>query len=59
MKRLNDALILKDFKWYVTNNTSLGNVIFPATAGAEPSDRMYRTVVVVPLSKNQVKQRVQ
>jgi hypothetical protein len=38
-----------DFEWYVTANTSLGDVVFPATAGAEPSERMYQTVVVAPL----------
>ena len=38
-----------DFEWYVTANTSLGDVIFPATAGALPKQRMYQTVVVAPL----------
>jgi hypothetical protein len=38
-----------DFEWYVTANTSLGDVVFPATASAEPSERMYQTVVVAPL----------
>jgi hypothetical protein len=38
-----------DFEWYVTAHTSLGDVIFPPTAGAEPAERMYQTVVVVPL----------
>jgi hypothetical protein len=36
----------KDFEWYVTAATSLGDVIFPATAGADNSDKMYQTVVV-------------
>jgi hypothetical protein len=35
-----------DFEWYVKANTSLGNVIFPATAGAPDAERMYQTVVV-------------
>ncbi len=38
-----------DFEWYVTANTSLGEVIFPAAAGAEPAQRMYQTVVVTTL----------
>jgi hypothetical protein len=40
----------EDFEWYVTAHTSLGNVVFPATAAAEPAERMYQTVVVAPLS---------
>jgi len=39
-----------DFEWYVTANTSLGDVIFPATASAELAERMYQTVVVAPLA---------
>ena len=39
----------KDFEWYITANTSLGNVVFPATAGAESAERMYQTVVVTPV----------
>jgi len=41
-----------DFEWYVTANTSLGDVVFPATAGAEPAQRMYQTIVVAPLAVN-------
>jgi hypothetical protein len=40
----------EDFEWYVTANTSLGNVVFPATAATEPAERMYQSVVVSPLS---------
>ena len=40
-----------DFEWYVTAHTSLGDVVFPATAGAEPAERMYQTVVVASLAK--------
>ena len=40
-----------DFEWYVTADTSLGDVVFPATAGAEPAERMYQTVVVASLAK--------
>jgi hypothetical protein len=39
-----------DFEWYVTAKTSLGDVVFPATAGAVPAERMYQTVVVNSLS---------
>jgi len=35
-----------DFEWYVTAETSLGNVIFPATAGANDPEKIYQTVVV-------------
>ena len=35
-----------DFEWYVTAETSLGNVVFPATAKAPLIERMYQTVVV-------------
>jgi len=35
-----------DFEWYVTANTSLGDVIFPATAGAPEAERIYQTVIV-------------
>ncbi len=35
-----------DFEWYITASTSLGKVIFPASAGAERDERMYQTVVV-------------
>jgi hypothetical protein len=37
----------RDFEWYVKAETSLGNVIFPATAGADDSAKMYQTVVVL------------
>jgi len=36
----------EDFEWYITANTSLGDVVFPATAGAAEEERMYQTVVV-------------
>jgi hypothetical protein len=39
-----------DFEWYITAKTSLGDVVFPATAGAVPAERMYQTVVVNSLS---------
>jgi len=35
-----------DLEWYVTAETSLGDVIFPSTAGADEAERMYQTVVV-------------
>jgi hypothetical protein len=35
-----------DFEWYVTAKTSLGKVVFPATAGASDVERMYQTVIV-------------
>jgi len=38
------------YEWYITAKTSLGDVVFPASAGAEPEERMYQTVVVAPLS---------
>jgi hypothetical protein len=41
-----------DFEWYVSANTSLGDVIFPAAAGADLAERMYQTVVVSSLTKN-------
>jgi hypothetical protein len=41
-----------DFEWYVTANTSLGSVVFPATAGADPAERMYQTVVVTEKTSN-------
>jgi hypothetical protein len=37
----------RDFEWYVKAETNLGNVIFPATAGADDSAKMYQTVVVL------------
>jgi hypothetical protein len=40
----------EDFEWYVTAGTSLGDVIFPASAGANEAERMYQTVVVSGLS---------
>ena len=40
-----------DFEWYVTAGTSLGDVIFPAAAGAAPEERMFQTVVVAPLER--------
>lgn len=36
-----------DFEWYVTAGTSLGDVIFPATAGADHSEKMFQTVIVL------------
>jgi len=36
----------EDFEWYVTAGTSLGAVVFPATAAAHPAERMYQTVVL-------------
>lgn len=41
----------QDFEWYVTAGTSLGDVIFPATAGASYGERMYQTIVVSLLSE--------
>lgn len=41
---------LEDFEWYVTAITSLGDVVFPATAAAADVERMYQTVVVNDLS---------
>jgi hypothetical protein len=35
-----------DFEWYITAKTSLGAVVFPASAGAAPAERMCQTVVV-------------
>jgi hypothetical protein len=35
-----------DFEWYIAAKTSLGEVVFPASAGADPAERMYQTVVV-------------
>ncbi len=40
----------EDFEWYVTAGTSLGDVVFPSTAGADLAARMYQTVVVSDLS---------
>jgi hypothetical protein len=40
----------EDFEWYVTAGTNLGDVIFPATAGAIVAERNYQTVVVTTLS---------
>jgi hypothetical protein len=36
----------EDFEWYVTANTSLGNVVYPASAAAPEPERMYQTVIV-------------
>jgi hypothetical protein len=36
----------EDIEWYVTDDTSLGDVIFPASAGASGPEKMYQTVVV-------------
>ena len=36
----------EDFEWYVTASTSLGEVVFPATAGAPVAERMCQTVIV-------------
>jgi hypothetical protein len=41
----------EDVEWYVTANTTLGDVIFPATAGAVPTERMYQTIVVSSFKK--------
>jgi hypothetical protein len=41
----------EDFEWYVTANTTLGDVIFPTTAGAVPAERIYQTVVVSSFKK--------
>ena len=35
-----------DFEWYVTAETSLGDVVFPATAGAWDEERMFQSVVI-------------
>jgi len=37
-----------DFEWFVTAGTSLGDVVYPATAGAVGQERMYQTVVLMP-----------
>jgi len=36
----------EDFESYITINSSLGNVIFPLTAGASADERMYQTMIV-------------
>ena len=36
-----------DFEWYVSASTSLGAVVFPATAEEENSSGIYQTVVVL------------
>jgi hypothetical protein len=36
----------EDFEWYVSAKTSLGDVLFPATAGADDSEKIYQTVIV-------------
>jgi hypothetical protein len=35
-----------DYEWYVTASTSLGDVVFPATAYAPDAQKMYQTVIV-------------
>lgn len=42
----------QDFEWYVTANTDLGEVVYPASAGASEKERIYQTVVVADLSSN-------
>ncbi|MFO8001938.1 MAG: hypothetical protein R6U46_11890 [Marinilabilia sp.] len=42
----------EDFEWYVSANTSLGDVVYPASAGATQDERNYQTVVVSDLSAN-------
>jgi hypothetical protein len=42
----------QDFEWYVTANTSLGEVVYPASAGASEDERNYQTVVVSNLATN-------
>ena len=37
----------EDFEWYVSAETSLGKVLFPATAGADDSEMIFQTVVVM------------
>lgn len=36
----------KDFEWYITASTSLGDVVFPVSAGKNVDKRIYQTVVV-------------
>ncbi len=36
----------EDFEWYVSAETSLGDVLFPTTAGADDSEKMFQTVIV-------------
>ena len=42
----------EDFEWYVSGNTNLGDVVYPASAGATQDERNYQTVVVSDLSAN-------
>lgn len=42
----------QDFEWYITAKTSLGDVVYPASAGATQEERNYQTVVVSNLSVN-------
>lgn len=37
----------EDFEWYVSAKTSLGDVMFPATAGADDSEKIFQTVIVL------------
>jgi len=37
----------EDFEWYITAETNLGRVVFPATADAKESEKMYQTVIVL------------
>jgi hypothetical protein len=37
----------EDFEWYVSAETSLGDVLFPASAGADVSERIFQTVIVL------------
>ena len=41
-----------DFEWYISANTSLGKVVYPASAGASEAEMNYQTVVVSNLSVN-------
>ena len=42
----------EDFEWYVSANTSLGDVVYPDSAGATQDKRNYQTVIVTDLSAN-------
>lgn len=37
----------KDFEWYVSAKTDLGNVVYPASAQGDSSEAQYQTVVVL------------
>ena len=36
----------EDFEWFVSSGTGSGTLVFPASAGANPEERLYQTVVV-------------